>query len=101
MTKSIFPLIPLSHKESTEGKEDALCVWKGGVLSPPEGTESYMALLPWGPYSEARHMGVKEEYRFLLKQSQSQHIYLKKPLLSFKFDFYNFQAVFFRSKRWW
>lgn len=69
-----------------------------GALSPPEGTESYTALLPRGLYSEAWHMGVKEEYRLLLKQSRSQDIYLKKPLLCFKLDFSNFQAVFFRSK---
>lgn len=44
-----------------------MCV-KGCGLSPPEGMESYMALLPRGPYSEAWCMEVKEEYRLLLKQ---------------------------------
>lgn len=62
-------------------------VW---ALSPPEGTESYTALLPRGPYSEAWCMEVKEEYRLLLKQSQSQHVSLKKPVLCFRFDFSNF-----------
>lgn len=69
MTKGIFPLIPLSHKGSTGERERGctMCV-KGCGLSPPEGMESYMALLPRGPYSEAWCMEVKEEYRLLLKQ---------------------------------
>lgn len=98
MTKDIFPLIPLSHKGSTEEREEGCMVWEGGVVSPPEEAELH------GPANHevcaVRH-GVwklrKNRDRLLLKQSWYQYIDMKKPLLCFSFHFSNFRLFQVRA----